>query len=67
MFNNAIESKLYAYDLKLYSEIVAEADNLILQQGHDDLVSWSNKWQLTISFKTCFSMQVGRSNTIPQS
>ena len=65
MFNNAIESKLYADDLKLYSEIVAEADNFILQHGFDDLVSWSNKWQLTISFKNCFSMQVGRSNIIP--
>ena len=27
MFNNAIESKLYADDLKLYSEIVGEGDN----------------------------------------
>ena len=51
MFNNAIESKLYADDLKLCSQIVAEADNLILQHGLDDLVSWSNKWQLTISFE----------------
>ena len=54
MFNNAIESKLYADDLKLYSEIVAEADNLIQQHGLDYLVSWSNKWQLTISFKKMF-------------
>ena len=49
----------------LHSEIVAEADHLILQHGLDDWVSWSNKWQLTISFKKCLSMQVGRSNTIP--
>ena len=53
-FNNAIESKLYADDLKLYTEIVAEVDNLILQNGLDDLVSWSNKWQLTISIKNIF-------------
>ena len=66
MFNNAIEYKLYADDLKLYSEIVAEADHLILQHGIDDLVFWSNKCQLTISFKECFSMQVNRSNTIPE-
>ena len=65
MFNNTIESKLYAYDLKLSSEIVTEADHLILQHGVDDLVSWSNKWQQTISIKKCFSMQVGRFNTIP--
>ena len=65
MFNNAIESKLYNDYLKLYSEIVAEADQLILQHGLDDLVSWSEKWQLTISFKKCFSMQVRWSNIIP--
>ena len=65
MFNYAIESKLHADDLKLHSEIVAEADHLILQHGLDDLVSWSNKWQLNISLKKCFCMQVGRSNTIP--
>ena len=64
MFNNAIESKLYADDLKLYTEIVVEVDNLILQHGLDDLVSWSNKWQLTTSFKNV-CMQVGRSNIIP--
>ena len=64
MFNNAIESKLYADDLKLCTEIVAEVDTLILQHGLDDLVSWSNKWQLTISFKNVF-MQVGRLNIIP--
>ena len=51
MFNNAIESKLYADELKLYSEIAAEADNLILQHDLDGLVSWSNKWQRTIFFK----------------
>ena len=39
MFNNAIESKLHADDLKLYSEIVAEADHLVIQHGLDDLVS----------------------------
>ena len=65
MFNNAIESKLCADDLKLYSEIVVEAYNLILQHGLDNLVSWSNKWRLTISFNKCFSMRVGRSNIIP--
>ena len=65
MFNNSIESKLYADDLTLYSEIVAEADYLILQHGLDDLVSWSNKWQLIISFNKCFPIHVCRSNTIP--
>ena len=48
MFNSVNKSKLYADDLKLYSEIVTEADFLLLQHGLDVLVSWSNKWQLTI-------------------
>ena len=51
MSNNATEAKLCADDLKLYSQIVTEADCLLLQHGFDDLVSWSNKWQLTISFR----------------
>ena len=59
MFNNAIESKLFADDLKLYSE----ADNLIIQHGFDDLVSSCNKWQLPL--KKCFSKRVGRPNIIP--
>ena len=54
MFNYSIESKLYADDLKLYSEIVTEADYVILQHGLNDLVSWSNKCQPTVSFKNSF-------------
>ena len=54
MFNNAIESKLYADDLKLYSEIVAETEYLIQQHGLDDFVCLSNKWQLIISLKNTF-------------
>ena len=56
MFHNGIEPKPYADNLKLYCEIVAEDDHLIIQHGLDDLVSWSKKWQLTISFKKWFSM-----------
>ena len=55
MFDNAIESKLYADDLKLYCEIfVTEADWLLLQDGFDNLVSWSNKWQLSSLNKNAF-------------
>ena len=51
MLNNAIESKLYADNIKLHFEIMTTAEYLILQHGLRDLVSWSNTWQLTISFK----------------
>ena len=53
-FNNDIESKLHADDLKLSSEIVIEADGLRLQYGLDSLIAWSNKGQLNIYLK-CFS------------
>ena len=49
MFNNATECRLYADDIKQYSETVTDADCLLKQHGLDGLVSWSDKWQRTIS------------------
>ena len=39
MFNNAVDSKLYADDLNLHSKIVTEAHTLILQHDLDDMDS----------------------------
>ena len=46
---SCLVSKTNAH-LKLYSEIVTEADFLLKPHGLDDLVALSNKLQQTVSF-----------------
>ena len=50
LFNGSIKCSLYADDVKLYSVIDSEDDCIILQSAIDELVSWSVKWHLKISY-----------------
>lgn len=52
--------KLYADDLKLFTEFQTDADCDVLQRKLNDIYEWSNKWQLTISYKKCNVMYVGK-------
>jgi hypothetical protein len=45
--------KLYADDLKIYTEIQSADDLNLLQSALDALYEWSDRWQLTISHKKC--------------
>jgi hypothetical protein len=56
--------KLYADDLKLYTSLQLNEDTSILQRKLDELCTWSDLWQLRISYKKCAVMSVHNSNTV---
>ena len=53
---------MFADDTKLFREIRTMEDNDILQQDLDNLVEWSNKWQLGFNETKCKSLHLGSSN-----
>jgi len=50
--------KLYADDLKLYSEITVASDCRALQVTVDKVKMWSDKWQLSMSLRKCAAMVI---------
>jgi len=54
--------KLYADDLKLYSEIVTEHDCHELQLTIDRVKAWSDLWQLEMSVGKCAFICIGHSS-----
>jgi hypothetical protein len=63
ILNSQINCKIYADDLKLYTEIVSDDDFYSMQSTIDELYKWSVLWQLNISVGKCSTMIVStRSN-----
>jgi ribonuclease P/MRP protein subunit RPP40 len=56
--------KLYADDLKIYTEIQLVDDLNLLQSALDALYEWSDRWQLSISCKKCSAILI---NVLEQS
>jgi hypothetical protein len=56
--DNRCTCKLYADDLKMYSQIRVNDDIKILQNALDELYKWSNLWQLKISQKKCATLLI---------
>ena len=52
--------KLYADDVKLYTELKTAADESCFQGCLDFLYSWSVTWQLAISSKKCCTATIGK-------
>ena len=50
--------KLFADDLKLYSVYNSTDCSLNLQQSVDQLVYWSNLWQLKININKCHVLSI---------
>jgi Reverse transcriptase (RNA-dependent DNA polymerase) len=50
--------KLYADDLKIYTEIQLVDDLNLLQSALDALYEWSDRWQLSISYKKCSAILI---------
>ena len=49
--------QIYADDVKLYTTLnVSDADCSILQHKLDNVFSWAQTWQMTISYKKCDTM-----------
>jgi len=62
IFDRSCKCKLYADDLKLYSVIVTAEDCALRPHELDEIMLWSNQWQLTISDTKCNAMFIGKFN-----
>jgi hypothetical protein len=59
IFDNSVICKMYADDVKLYTEVETDSDVARLQGNLDRLIEWSDQWQLSISIKKCAILQLG--------
>jgi len=57
--------KLYADDIKIYFEIVNNANVDCLQKGINDLCTWAERWQLKLSVDKCFHLRGGLIKSAP--
>ena len=66
VFVNHIETGLncrvlkFADDLKVFRAIKDKNDHIMLQKDLDELVKWSEKWQMRFNFGKCKIMHIGR-------
>ena len=58
--DNDTTAKLFADDLKLYTNITTSSTHN-LQHQLNDIYLWSNAWQLPISFSKCTILHLGKS------
>ena len=56
-----INAKLFADDLKIYTEL-SNCDNNILQTQLDNIHQWSQTWQMKIAQAICNILTIGRTN-----
>ena len=52
--------KLYADDIKLYASVDFNGVSQDLQASLDDLIMWSNMWQLKVHINKCNVLRIGR-------
>ena len=52
-FGGSCVGKLYADNIRLYSVLDNPLDYSDLQNNSNDLQQWSDRWQLSISYKKC--------------
>ena len=57
--------KLYADDIKIYFEIVNNANVDCLRKGINDLCTWAERWQLKLSVDKCFHLRGGLIKSAP--
>ena len=57
-------SKIYADDLKIYTEVTTQHEEDLLQTGLDALSTWSRDWQLTISAKKCAILNIHQNASV---
>jgi len=66
IFDGDCICKLYADDIQLYSVLDNANDCSDLQHKLNELQQWSDKWQLTISYKKCSTLFIGSQRHKPQ-
>jgi len=59
IFDNRVQVKLFADDMKIYVVVGDIQDRLVLQSGLNRLVEWADLWQLKISISKCAYLHIG--------
>jgi len=64
---DAVSLKLYADDVKLYSNIKTSSLNITAEwrEQRDKLATWAEIWQLPISYSKCCVLSLGRHHSGP--
>ena len=65
IFDGNATAKLFADDLKLYTDITFPSDRHNFQVQLDLLCKWSTQWQLGISYSKCSILQLGSPTNFP--
>jgi Reverse transcriptase (RNA-dependent DNA polymerase) len=60
--SGSVTHKLFADDIKLYSTIYTNLDNVSLQSALNVLHEWCCKWQLSVKVAKCHVLHIGKSN-----
>ena len=63
IFQPLAKCKLYADDVKSYTELKSSTDEVCCQNYLDLLHEWSEIWQLVISSKKCCVVTIGKLNS----
>ena len=66
IFDGNCVSKLCADDIKLYSVVNSAIDCSDLQRQLNELIKWSDRWQLNISYKKCSTLFISNQRNKPQ-
>ena len=60
--SGSVTHKLFADDMKLYSTIDTNLDNVSPQPVLDRLNQWCCDWQLSVTVGKCHVLHIGKSN-----
>lgn len=60
--SGSLNHKLFADDMKLYSTIQTNLDNVSLQSALDRLHKWCCDWQLNVNVSKCHILHFGKTN-----
>ena len=63
---SSVTHKLFADDLKMYSNVKTTCDTASLQAALGRLQQWCTDWQLIINTKKCFVLHLGKNNSHAQ-
>jgi len=65
IIGDGCRGKIYADDLKIYTEVTSQRDEDALQSSLDALARWSRDWQLKISTSKCAVLNIHRLSAEP--
>ena len=54
--------KIFADDTKIYRPIITNDDHVLLQKSLNNLVEWSNEWQMKFNESKCCVVHIGNNN-----